>query len=88
MRSLDLSRVYLPDSFCRDAEGGQEIILQFGAVWLDGKGSLHAQQPGVAFLVSDRELFVCAGNVDRPIVLLKELRASKPAAEKIGQLLA
>lgn len=77
---LKLSCVHFSDSFGRDEECGQEKILKLVAVWLDGDGSLHAEQPGIAFFVPDGKLRVKTWDTDRSIVLLKQFGTSKPAA--------
>ena len=69
--ALEFPCVHFPDSFGWDAESCQEVVFQFVTVGLDRKGPLHAEQPGIAFLVSDGELFVKTWDTNRPIVLLK-----------------
>jgi hypothetical protein len=66
----------LSNPFGRDAERSQEVVLQLVAEWLNGKGSLHAQQPGISFFATDGKLLMEPRNTDRPIVLLKQLRTS------------
>ena len=68
---LKLSCVHFSDSFGWDAEGGQEVVFELLTIWLNGDGSLHAEQPGIALFVTNRELFVKTWNTDRPIVLLE-----------------
>lgn len=87
-RGLDLARVHLPDPLSGDTERRQEVVFQVVTVGLDGKRSLHAQQPGISFLVSDREPFVRPWNADRSIVLLEESWPTQPATEKVRQFLS
>lgn len=68
---LELSSVHLSDSFGRDAERSQEVVFELITVGLDGDGPLHAEQPGIALFVADRELFMKSWNADRSVMLLK-----------------
>lgn len=69
--ALEFPCVHFPDSFGWDTECGQEVVLELVTVWLNSNGSLHAEQPGIAFFVPDGELFVKTWDTDRPIALLK-----------------
>lgn len=68
---LELSCVHFSDSFGWDAERGQEVVFELVTVGLGGDGPLHAEQPGIALFVPDRELLVESGNADRSVMLLK-----------------
>ncbi len=41
--TLEFPCVHFPDSFGWDAESCQEVVFQFVTVWLNSKGSLHAE---------------------------------------------
>src|SRR5688572_25825803 len=85
---LELSCVHFPNSFRWDTECSEEVVFELVTVWLDGDGSLHTEQPGIALFVANGKLFVKSRNADRAIVLLKQPGASQPTAQEVGQLLA
>lgn len=78
--------VHFPDSFGWDTECGQEVVFELVTVWLNSKGSLHAEQPGIAFFVAYGKSFMSARNADRSIVLLKQPWSPKPTTEEVGEL--
>ena len=86
--SLEFPCVHFPDSFGWDAESCQKVVFQFVTVWLNSKGSLHAEEPGIAFFVAYGKSFMSARNADRSIVLLKQPWPPKPTTEEVGELFA